>query len=318
MTGREIDRYLKRRGSPMAGLGAVFVQAGKRNGVDPRLLVAISGAESDFGRNIKPGTNNPFGWGPHIPFGSFGEAIDTVARGLRKGYLDEGRTSIPAIGEKWAPGGAANDPTNLNANWAGNVSKFYSELGGRGSATAAPTPLPATTATAPAPAGPSTDRAQLLASVFASNNALLGVPSPANLFAKFAAAGTQPQPQTPIVGSGAVPPSPRPSTAGFNPDFEERLNALLSASGGRLKINSGYRSPERQARLFADAVRKYGSEAAARKWVAPPGRSKHNAGVAADLGGDLSVLSDAFLRRLGLYRPMPYEPWHVEPVGSRS
>lgn len=53
--------------------------------------------------------------------------------------------------------------------------------------------------------------------------------------------------------------------------------------GRKLIVTSAYRSTEKQARLFAEAVQKYGSEAAARKKVAPPGSSKHEGGTALDV-----------------------------------
>jgi hypothetical protein len=130
VTARQIDAYLRKQGSPLAGQGQRFVNAGKRHGFDPLLLVAISGAESSFGKNAR--NFNPFGWGPHIPFKSWGAAIDTVARGLKTGYFDKGLKDIASIGKKWAPIGAGNDPTDLNSNWTGNVTKFYGQLGGAG------------------------------------------------------------------------------------------------------------------------------------------------------------------------------------------
>lgn len=123
-----IDQYLARYNSPLAGLGRVFVRRSKKEGIDPRLLVAIAGAESAFGKQVKPGTFNPFGWGPHIPFDSWQQSIGTVAKGLADNYFAEGYNTIPKIQRKWAPSGAANDPTNLNSNWTRNVTKFYNEL----------------------------------------------------------------------------------------------------------------------------------------------------------------------------------------------
>jgi hypothetical protein len=131
---QQINRYLKRKGSPLAGLGAEFVKAGRKYGVDPYLLVAISGAETSFGTyGPAQRIHNAWGWGPHIEFGSWQEGIHRIARGLREGYLNEGRTTVQQIGQKWAPIGAGNDPTNLNSNWAKNVAGYMRELGAGGS-----------------------------------------------------------------------------------------------------------------------------------------------------------------------------------------
>lgn len=61
------------------------------------------------------------------------------------------------------------------------------------------------------------------------------------------------------------------------------LMRLQQKFGRQLTVISAYRSTEKQARLFAEAVQKYGSEAAARKKVAPPGSSKHEGGTALDI-----------------------------------
>jgi hypothetical protein len=127
-----IDAYLAGKGSPMAGQGANFVSSGVRWKVDPRLLVAIAGAESAFG-SITCAPYNGWGWGcPDGPynFTSWADGIETVTRGLRVGYLAEGRTSVVLIQQKYAPSGAANDPTGLNNHWVTNVSRFLIEMGG--------------------------------------------------------------------------------------------------------------------------------------------------------------------------------------------
>jgi hypothetical protein len=129
VNAKQIDRYLRSKGSPLAGQGAAFVQAQRKYRVPAKLLVAIAGAESSFGRHLS-GSYNAWGWGPGIDFGSWGEAINTIARGLRENYLNAGLRSIPQIGGKYAPKGAGNDPTNLNSHWVTNVNKFYDELGG--------------------------------------------------------------------------------------------------------------------------------------------------------------------------------------------
>lgn len=94
------------------------------------------------------------------------------------------------------------------------------------------------------------------------------------------------------------------------------IQKLLAAAGGKVKVVSGKRSSQRQAQLWNNALKKYGSEKAARKWVAPPGRSRHESGLASDLGGDLN-LAAKLAAQFGLYRPMAHEPWHFELIGGR-
>lgn len=103
-----------------------------------------------------------------------------------------------------------------------------------------------------------------------------------------------------------------------------RTYDLARARGIDVRVNSSYRSVEEQTRLWREALSKYGSAEAARKWVAPPGRSRHNSGEAIDMNlmrnGQKIPQSefDALIREAGMYRPMAWEGWHVEPLGSRG
>lgn len=132
VSAASIDSYLASKGSPLVGQGAAFLEAGVEHGVDPRLVVAIAGAESFFGvTTCAP--HNAWGWGcPNGPFSfrTWAHAIDTVTRGLRVGYLDDGLSSVGRIHLRYAPPNAANDPTGLNYAWADNVARFLVEQGG--------------------------------------------------------------------------------------------------------------------------------------------------------------------------------------------
>lgn len=118
-------------GSPLIGLGRVFVAEGLRNDIDPRALVAIARNESALGTaGSGADIHNAFGWGPAIPFPSWEANIATVAEGLATGYIAQGRRTLAEIQPVWAPVGASNDPGDLNSNWLTGVSEAYEELGG--------------------------------------------------------------------------------------------------------------------------------------------------------------------------------------------
>jgi hypothetical protein len=132
VSAESLDRYLEAHGSPLAGEGASFLAAGLEEEVDPRLLVAIAGAESYFGAETCA-PHNAWGWGcPSSPyrFATWKDAIRTVAHGLREDYLDDGLTTVGKIHLRYAPPAATNDPTGLNYAWADNVARFLVEQGG--------------------------------------------------------------------------------------------------------------------------------------------------------------------------------------------
>ena len=105
---------------------------------------------------------------------------------------------------------------------------------------------------------------------------------------------------------------------GMNGEYASRLQQFIAASGGRNTITSGYRSPERQAQLWANALKEYGDPEIADNWVARPGKSNHGKGIAADLGFANAAAREwahANAAKFGLVFPMSWEPWHIEPIG---
>ncbi len=79
-----IDTYFKVRSMPLAGFGKKMVIEAEKNGLDWRLIAAISVRESTGGRHAcQKATYNAFGWGScKINFQSNDHAIETVARNL--------------------------------------------------------------------------------------------------------------------------------------------------------------------------------------------------------------------------------------------
>lgn len=132
VTTASLDAYLFSKQSPMAGQAMYIMMSAQRWGLDPRIIIAIAGAESNFG-DITCADYNAWGWScPNSPkvFTSWGDGIEAISEGLRRYYIDEGYTSVARIQTKWAPSGAANDPTGLNNNWVRNVTRFLVEMGG--------------------------------------------------------------------------------------------------------------------------------------------------------------------------------------------
>jgi hypothetical protein len=127
-----IDAWIARRmpASPLRGLGAAMVAGASGSGLDPRLLAAIALQETSLGTaGGGPAVYNPFGLGPGLAFPSWEAAIALAVRTLASMHA-AGAQTIAGIAMHWAPVGAANDPTGLNANWVGGVSAAYAAIGG--------------------------------------------------------------------------------------------------------------------------------------------------------------------------------------------
>jgi hypothetical protein len=124
---------------------------------------------------------------------------------------------------------------------------------------------------------------------------------------------------TPFLTGGGTRPD---AISGLNPAFRDSLAALLMAAPedirAGIQILSAYRSPEIQAQLYQSALQRYGSEAEAQRWVAPPGNSRHNSGLAVDFSWG-NPAAQAWVHENaanhGLHFPMSWENWHIEPIG---
>ena len=107
-----------------------------------------------------------------------------------------------------------------------------------------------------------------------------------------------------------------PAVTHLDPDL---LRALRKAATDAAKykveivVNSGWRSPEYQDRLFRQAVSKYGSKEKAERWVATLNTSSHVSGHAVDIGPARAMAwlskHGAAYRLCQIYRN---EPWHYE------
>ena len=116
-------------------------------------------------------------------------------------------------------------------------------------------------------------------------------------------------------GDTALPPRWRPNSRRRFIGLKRRLAACARDLGEIWNINSGYRSIEEQRRLYNLYLAGKGNLAA------PPGKSAHNFGGAADVSVRGANVGDSKRRRnklkeYGLCLPVHGESWHVQ-VGDK-
>ncbi len=113
--------YLAKYNSPLQYHSQDFIDAADTFGVDWKLVPAIAGVESTFGHRT-PGGFNGWGWGVYgdnrIAFNSWREAIFTITKGLKEGYIDQGLTEPYSMNRKYA-----SSPT-----WGTKVSYFMGDI----------------------------------------------------------------------------------------------------------------------------------------------------------------------------------------------
>jgi len=93
----------------------------KRFGIDPQLIQAVVNAEGDILKAVRcslPNTKDR------------AAALDITCRSAVHAMSDfvkagQAETFVTFWSRRWAPDGADNDPTHLNANWPRNVLKLW-------------------------------------------------------------------------------------------------------------------------------------------------------------------------------------------------
>lgn len=119
--GLILKDYLASKGSPMQYHAQDFIDAADYYGVDWRLVPAIAGVESNFGK-YTPGGFNGWGWGVYgnqaILFSNWRTGIFTVTKGLKEDYLSRGLTDPYSMNKRYA-----SSPT-----WGSKVDFFLSDI----------------------------------------------------------------------------------------------------------------------------------------------------------------------------------------------
>lgn len=116
-----LAEYLAKHDSPLQYHAQDFIDAANLYNLDWKLVAAISGVESTFGKFI-PGGYNGWGWGVYgtqaIYFKSWRDGIFAVSKGLRENYIDRGYTEPYSMNRIYAA-----SPT-----WGSKVTFFMAEM----------------------------------------------------------------------------------------------------------------------------------------------------------------------------------------------
>ncbi len=99
-----LRNYLVKYGSPLAPYAEVFVEYADRYGIDYRLVPAITGVESTFGKRIPHQSYNAYGWANgEYKFKSWRDSISHVTFTLKNKYIGKGANTISKIAKIYAP-----------------------------------------------------------------------------------------------------------------------------------------------------------------------------------------------------------------------
>jgi phytoene dehydrogenase-like protein len=120
--------YLDKHNSPLAAYAQDFIEAADMYDVDWRLVPAIAGTESTFGKRI-PGGHDPlytsynaWGWGVYgtqaLGFESWKDGIYTLNKGLREDYIARGLLTPQQMNKRYASSTA----------WGGHVAHFMHDI----------------------------------------------------------------------------------------------------------------------------------------------------------------------------------------------
>lgn len=118
-----LKEYLAEHNSPLEANAHDFVEAADYYQMDWKLVAAISGVESTFGKRIPyPTSYNGWGWGVYgtqsLGFKSWKDGIYTVSGGLKQNYIDQGLTDPYSMNRKYAS----------SKTWGSKVSYFLTDI----------------------------------------------------------------------------------------------------------------------------------------------------------------------------------------------
>lgn len=122
-----VENYLKKYDSPLLPFAAEIIAVSDKYGLDYRLLPAIARQESNLCKRIPSNSYNCWGFGIYgdlvTRFDNYSQALDIVAKTLKRDYLDKGLDTPFKIMAKYTP-----PSVELGGPWAKGVSQFLEDL----------------------------------------------------------------------------------------------------------------------------------------------------------------------------------------------
>ncbi len=116
----KLTALLEKYDSPLVPYAEDFVAMADKHQIDWRLLPAITGVESTFGRQIPYHSYNAYGWNNgHYRFQSWENSIEIVSKALKEKYYDRGLDNPYKIGPVYAP---------PSSTWAKRVNAFMERI----------------------------------------------------------------------------------------------------------------------------------------------------------------------------------------------
>lgn len=129
----KVRLFFEKYNAPLKDYADVIVETSDKYNVDWRLISAIGYCEGNGGKAIPEGSYNTWGWAAsqkdleeksgRYHLGSWEQAIETVTRGLKKGYIDQGLETPEQIMPKYAP-----PSVEKGGPWAKCVNKYMQEI----------------------------------------------------------------------------------------------------------------------------------------------------------------------------------------------
>lgn len=115
-----LKNYLSEKSSPLTPFSKIFIASADKYNIDWRLVAAITGVESSFGKRVPYGSYNAYGWANgKYNFKSWEDSIEHVSRALREKYYNKGADDIEKIARRYAP---------PSSTWAWKVKYFMEKI----------------------------------------------------------------------------------------------------------------------------------------------------------------------------------------------